>query len=278
MKIFDMHVHIFPEKIAVRAVAAIGAFYENFNMECDGTLETAIRVMDEAGITRCAAHAVATSAHQVPSINRFILEAWRRYPDRLLPFAALHPDLEDPVKTAEDVIAQGFRGVKLHPEIQGFKIDAPEVLDMLAPFEGKLPILVHAGDYRYDNSSPDRLKHVLREFPKLTLICAHLGGWTVWKEAARQLIGADVYVDSSSALFALTPKEAVDIMRGYGIDRVLYGTDYPMWSPVGEIARFNRLELTEDERRRVLWENHLKLFPEDGAPELAAAGKTRSAM
>ena len=262
MKIFDMHVHIFPEKIASKAVSAIGAFYENFNMECDGTLSTAIRAMDDAGITRCAAHSVATTAHQVESINHFILDAWRQYPDRILPFAAMHPDLPDAAATAEDVIARGFRGIKLHPEIQGFKIDAPEVLDMLAPFEGRLPVLVHAGDYRYDNSSPDRLKHVLREFPRLTLICAHLGGWTVWKQAAQALMGADIYVDTSSALFALTPKEAVDIMRGYGIDRVIYGTDFPMWHPVGELARFDRLDLAEDERRKVLWENHLRLFGE----------------
>lgn len=262
MKIFDMHVHIFPEKIAEKAVAAIGAFYENFNMECDGRLETAIRAMDQAGITRCCAHSVATTAHQVDSINAFILNAQRLYPERIVPFAAMHPALERPRDTAEAVIAAGFRGVKLHPEIQGFKIDAPEVLDMIAPFEGKLPLLVHAGDYRMDNSSPDRLKHVLRVFPRLTLICAHLGGWTVWQKAARELPGENVYVDSSSSLFALDPAEAARIMRSYGIDRVLYGTDFPMWHPVGELRRFDALPLTDDEREKVLWKNHLALFPE----------------
>jgi len=260
MKIFDMHVHIFPDKLADRAVSAIGNFYENFNMECDGRLETAIRVMDEAGITRCAAHSVATSPHQVDHINDFVMEAHRRYPDRILPFAAMHPDLPDPRATAEGILARGFRGVKVHPEIQGFNIDDPAVLDMLAPFEGKIPVLTHCGDYRYDNSCPDRLKHVKRVFPNLTLICAHLGGWTVWREAARQMIGEDVYVDTSSALFAMTPGEATRIIRGYGIERALYGTDFPMWSPVGELKRFDRLDLTEDEREKILWTNHLRLF------------------
>jgi len=262
MKIFDVHVHIFPERIAEKAVSAIGRFYENFDMECDGRLETAIREMDAAGITRCAAHSVATTAHQVDSINAFVMEAHRRYPERILPFAAMHPALADARATAEAVIAAGFRGVKLHPEIQGFRIDAPEVLDMLAPFEGRLPILCHCGDYRYDNSSPARLKNVLRAFPKLTLICAHLGGWTVWREAARLMTGEDIYVDTSSALFALTPKEATDIIRGYGVERALYGTDYPMWGPVGELRRFDRLELTDAEREQILWTNHLRLFGE----------------
>lgn len=260
MKVFDMHVHIFPDKIAQKAVSAIGKFYEDFNMEGDGSLNTAIRLMDEAGITRCAAHSVATTAHQVNSINDFVLNAWKTYPDRIIPFAAMHPNVENPHDVAESILNAGFRGIKLHPEIQGFKIDAPEVLDMLAPFAGRIPVLVHAGDYRYDNSSPDRLKHVMREFPNLTLVCAHLGGWTVWEEAARQLPGENIWVDTSSALFSMTPERAAQIIRSYGIERAVYGTDYPMWSPVSEMARFEKLPLTDDEREKVLWTNHLHLF------------------
>ena len=260
MNIFDIHVHIFPEKIADKAVQGIGTFYEGFPMECDGRLDTAIREMDAAGITRCAAHSVATTPHQVHSINEFVMAAARQYPERILPFAALHPGLENAPGTAQALQVLGFKGVKLHPEIQGFNIDDPKVLDMLAPLEGVLPVLVHCGDYRYDNSCPARIKHVLREFPKITLICAHLGGWQVWRENARQLAGADVYVDTSSALFALKKGEAEQIIRAYGVDRALYGTDFPMWGPVGEVARFDQLDLTDGEREKILWTNHLRLF------------------
>ena len=78
----------------------------------------------------------------------------------------------------------------------------------------------------------------------------------------RQLSDEDIYVDTSSALFALTPKEATSIIRAYGVDRALYGTDYPMWKPKGELRRFDRLELTDGERERILWTNHLRLFGE----------------
>ena len=260
MNIFDIHVHIFPEKIAAKAVSGIGTFYEGFPMECDGRLDTAVREMDAAGITRCAAHSVATTPHQVHSINEFVMAAARQYPKRILPFAALHPGLENAPGTAQALRVLGFRGVKLHPEIQGFNIDDPRVLDMLAPLEGALPVLVHCGDHRYDNSCPARIKNVLKALPRITLICAHLGGWQVWRENARQLAGADVYVDTSSALFALKKGEAERIIRAYGVDRALYGTDFPMWGPVGEVERFNRLELTDDEREKILWKNHLRLF------------------
>lgn len=110
-------------------------------MECDGRLETAIREMDAAGVTRFAVHSVATTPHQVHSINEFVMDAARRYPDRVVPFAALHPGLENAPGAAQ-----------------------------------ALKVLVHCGDYRYDNSCPARIKHVLRAFPRLRLVCAHLGG------------------------------------------------------------------------------------------------------
>ena len=46
----------------------------------------------------------------------------------------------------------------------------------------------------------------------------------------------------------------------YGADRVLFGTDYPMWDPSEELARFNAIPLTEEERERVLWKNADRLF------------------
>lgn len=260
MNVFDMHVHIFPDKIADKAVSAIGGFYEDFNMEGNGQLDSVIRLMDEAGVTRCAAHSAATTARQVGTINDFVMDAWRRYPDRILPFATMHPGVENPVQTAEDIISAGFRGIKIHPEFQNIRIDAPDVLDMLAPFEGRLPVLIHAGDYRMDHSSPERIKHVVRALPNLTLVCAHLGGWTVWEEAAAQLTGENIWVDTSSALFALTPERAAEIIREYNVDRVVFGSDFPMWSPVSEMQRFNRLPLTDEERKKILWTNHLKLF------------------
>jgi predicted TIM-barrel fold metal-dependent hydrolase len=67
-------------------------------------------------------------------------------------------------------------------------------------------------------------------------------------------------VDTSSALFALTPERAAEIIRGYNVDRVVFGSDFPMWSPVSEMQRFNRLPLTDEEREKILWTNHLKLF------------------
>lgn len=48
----------------------------------------------------------------------------------------------------------------------------------------------------------------------------------------------NVWVDTSSSLYALEPEEAARIIRRYGTDRAFFGTDYPMWDPEEEMARF----------------------------------------
>ena len=125
----------------------------------------------------------------------------------------------------------------------------------------KIPILLHTGDKRFDFSNPNRLLPVLRDFPGLTVIGAHFGGYSIWQEAAAQLHGIpNFYVDCSSTMFALPDAEVVELIRLYGADRVMFGTDYPMWSPVVELAHFQRLPLTQEERALILHKNAEAIF------------------
>ena len=120
---------------------------------------------------------------------------------------------------------------------------------------------MHTGDNRYDNSNPNRLVPVLNIFTGLTIIGAHLGGYSIWDEASEKLAGLDnLYVDCSSSFPFIDKQTAVDIIRKYGADKVLYGTDYPMWSPMEEIKNFMSLGLTDDEKQKILSENAKKLF------------------
>jgi len=252
VNIIDFHVHIFPDKIAEKAAHAVGKFY-NIPMCLDGKLSTVLREMDRAGVERFVAHSVATTPAQVGRINDFILESHAKYPERIIPFAAMHPDLENIPEEMNNIIASGFKGIKIHPDIQGFQIDAPHVLEMISSIAGRLPLLIHTGDYRYDNSGPVRMNHVMELFPELTAICAHLGGYSEWERAAASPLVANrnVYVDTCSSLFAVTPERAVQIIRTFGADRVMYATDYPMWSPYEEMERFNKLALTSEEREKI---------------------------
>ena len=67
------------------------------------------------------------------------------------------------------------------------------------------------------------------------------------------LHGADFHLDS--AFSALQPDQAAEVIRHYGADRVLFGTDYPMWKPEDEVQRFLSLPLTEKEQEMIAHEN-----------------------
>lgn len=124
-----------------------------------------------------------------------------------------------------------------------------------------MPVIIHTGDYRYDYSHPEQMKRVLDAFPRLTCVCAHLGGWSEWDDAYRFLARYDnVYVDTSSSLYALTPERAAGIIRHYATERVMFGTDYPMWSAKEELARIAAVPLTDRERERIMGQNALELI------------------
>lgn len=260
MKVFDIHVHIYPDKIALKAAESIGIFYDGIRMHGNGTLTDCLRQMDEGGVSRFAAHSVALTPHNVESINRFILEARAQAPERIVPFAAIHPEMEDMQATVERIVAQGFKGIKIHPDMQKFKVDDPAVGPMMEAIEGRLPLLIHCGDYRYDFDGPQRILNLHQNHPRLQIICAHFGGWGEWDRAMEILPGHGLIVDTSSSLYRWPAEMATEAVHRFGVENVLYGTDYPMWSPAQELKRFMQLGLTDREREDILWNNAVRLL------------------
>ena len=260
MKIFDIHVHIYPDKIAEKASGSIGDFYDGIRVNGIGSLSDCIRRMDEGGVTRFAAHSVALTPHNVGSINHFIMEAHAQYPDRIVPFAALHPDMEDLQATVDDIVARGFRGIKIHPDMQRFEVDGDRAAPMVEAIAGRLPLLIHCGDKRYDYDGPLRILRLQQRFPKQPLICAHFGGWGEWERAVELLPGHGLMIDTSSSLYRFPAELAADAVRRFGVENVFYGTDYPMWTPQQELERFMQMKLTDREREDILWNNAARMF------------------
>jgi predicted TIM-barrel fold metal-dependent hydrolase len=74
------------------------------------------------------------------------------------------------------------------------------------------------------------------------------------------LPGTGVYVDTSSSLFALAPERAAEIIRAFGVDHVLFGSDYPMWNPGEEKCRLEALALTAAEKQAIFYDNAARLL------------------
>ncbi len=259
--IIDSHCHVYPDKIAVKASAATADFY-GIPMRYDGKVSTLLKAGNEAGIDKFIIQSVATTPKQVESINRFIAAIVKEYPDRMYGLGTLHPDSEDIRGDVERLIELGLKGVKIHPDIQAFKLDDYRCLKIYELCEEhSLPILVHTGDSRYDYSNPNRLAPILDIYKNLTVVGAHFGGWSIWDEATKQLYKEDnFYVDCSSSFYALDDKEIKLLISEYGTDRVLFGTDYPMWSPESELERLQSLGYSDDDMEKMLYKNALKVF------------------
>ena len=259
--VIDSHCHIYPEKIAERAVKGTDDFYSAAS-QCKGTVDDLIKRGNMAGIDRFVVQSVATTPKQVTSINEFIAASVREAPDRLIGLGTLHPESDDLAADIRHILDLGFKGVKLHPDIQQFKIDDYRCLKIyeLCEREG-LPILMHTGDYRYDFSNPNRLLPILKIYTSLTVIGAHLGGWSVWDEAARTLCDVpNLWVDCSSCFGFISRERVEELIKCYGADKVLFGTDYPMWTPDKEIETFLKMDLSERDRKKIFSENAIKLF------------------
>jgi len=256
--IIDFHAHVFPDNIAKKASDSIGRFYD-MPIRFDGTLSSLIRAERAAGIGGCVVHSVATTPSQTASINGFIAGICRAN-ENIYGFATIHPDQEDMAGEFERALALGLKGVKIHSDMQRTALDDARLFQLYDIIEGRVPLLAHTGDNRFDYSNPDRLLKVLDAFPKLTVIGAHFGGWSVWREACDALRGRNIYVDCSSSFYALSPDEARALIRGYGADRVLFGSDYPMWDPGAELKFLDALGLSAADMELILHENAERLL------------------
>ncbi len=255
--IYDMHAHIFPQKIAEKAVNAIGDFYD-IPMQMKGHSDDLIAAEKKAGVSKCIVCSTATTPMQVTAINSFIANEQNSHGDMFIGLGSLHPDYDGIEAETERIISLGLHGIKLHPDFQKFAIDDPAAYKIYECAEGRLPILFHTGDRRYKYSNPRKVAKILKDFPKLKVICAHLGGYSEWTSAMRTkdyLGNPNIFIDTSSAIQMMDPARAARIIRRHGVDNVFWGSDYPMWDPATELENFMRLPLTDDEKEKILGKN-----------------------
>ena len=145
----------------------------------------------------------------------------------------------------ERIEQMGLRGIKMHPDSQRFAIDDPRLFPVYEALQEKIPVMLHMGDPRYHYSHPSRLRKVLDLFPRLEVIAAHFGGYSMFHTAKELLWDTDCVFDISSAMMFMEQGEAEKYINGYGAERMAYGTDYPLWDPVKEVQRFKELKLTD---------------------------------
>jgi len=253
LPVVDFHTHIYPEKIAAKAVASIWEFY-HIPIQRDGTVESLLESGRRGGIEHFVVFSAAAVPGQVQSINNYIAGTCREHPE-FTGFGTLHPDMENPLDEIDRLIGLGLRGIKFHPDMQGFDIDDERMMNIYAAMEGRLPVIFHTGDYRYSHSHPSRLARVLDNFPQLCAVAAHFGGWSLFDIAFDYFHNRRCYFDVSSSLPYIGHRRAAELIHDYGAERFLFGSDYPMWDPAACLEEFMALDLADREKEQILWKN-----------------------
>ncbi len=151
----------------------------------------------------------------------------------------------------------GFVGAKIHPMYSRQPLSSPAGREVVAALaERQYPLLVHT--YSSAVESPWAVVSVAREHPDLPIIMAHMGGDRWWEglEAARE--SPNLYVDPC-ATWADADKVACAV-RELGADRVLFGSDYPLFNAGYTLGMIEDAAIAEEERALILHGNAQRIF------------------
>lgn len=250
----DFHTHAFHPKIAEKVLTQLEDHYGIAPIGT-GRVNDLLARLDAAGIDRACVHAAATAPAQVIPANNWAIELARSEP-RLVPFGTIHPGFAGFEAEFDRLEQAGVKGIKIHADFQGFRLDDRNLFPVLEAMQGRFVTLFHVGDRlppEQNPSCPAKLARLRREFPRLTIVAAHLGGYLHWAEALEHLAGTDVFLDTSSSLPFIEDGLLRAILDRHPPERVLFGSDYPLFDPARELKRLeNRLRLTDTEMKRLL--------------------------
>lgn len=236
--IIDFHTHVFPDKIAGRTLEALSAQGGGLPYFSDGTVAGLLNKMEEADVSVAVNLPVLTNPSQFESVNRFAAGLNESFADkerRIVSFAGIHPLCDGIEEKMKQLKAQGFLGVKIHPDYQDtFFNDEAYLRIFKAAKEEDLIVITHAGvDDGYPNApvhcTPERVLDVLRKVGHFKLVLAHYGGNRMPNEVFELLAGKDIYFDTAYLLRMIQKEDFLRILEKHGDDRVLFATDSP-WS------------------------------------------------
>lgn len=252
---YDVHAHAFHPAIAAKVLTNLTAHYQ---VEPIGTglVHDLLAREKAAGIDRVFVHCAATAPAQVIPANNWAMAMQREHPE-ITAFGTLHPDDANWEANLERLRKAGIRGIKLHPDFQGYRLDDPRLLPMLEQARDHFLFMVHVGDRPPPDQNPScpyKLAALLDKLPGLRVIAAHLGGWMQWEHALTALIGReDLYIDTSASLAYVDDATLKAIFAGHPRERILFGSDYPLFEPGKEIALLQqRLNLSDAELEKIL--------------------------
>ncbi|MBQ8831498.1 MAG: amidohydrolase family protein [Oscillospiraceae bacterium] len=243
MKI-DFHTHIFPDALAEKAVDSMqrglkAVSGKGLPVFSDATKSGLYTSMEKSEIDLCVALPVATSAKQTETINNF---AKRVTDGNIISFGSVFPGAPDSLKWLERLAKEGFLGIKLHPEYQGANIHSREMIDIINKcYDLGLVVVIHTGvDFGIEppvHCTPEQMRKALNYFDGNNVVAAHLGGFMMWDDVEKYLVGTNLILDTSMLSRFMNKEQCARIIRSHGFDKTVCGSDSP-WEDLGDNRKF----------------------------------------
>ncbi|MEN6641804.1 MAG: amidohydrolase family protein [Armatimonadia bacterium] len=253
--IIDCHTHVFPDEVAQKAVDSIHAFANAIPVAVP-TVPALLEHMAHSGVDRAVVCPVATRPAQVRGINDWLMGL---EDERLIAFGAIHPHLEDVAAELDRLEQAGFKGLKLQPFFQNFELDDPALMRLFELVDDRFAVLLHAGDELVPlpevQPTPERVAGLLDRFPRLRLIAAHAGGYKLWDEVERHLVGRDLLFDISYTFGIAQDEQLRRIVEAHGYERVLWGSDFPWQAEDFTLRSLREMGLDEEALEAILGGN-----------------------
>jgi len=250
----DIHTHAYHPKIADKVLAQLEGHY-GIHPVGTGQIDDLLARAKKAGLDRVVVLNAATAPAQVVPANNWAIHIHREHPE-VMAFGTLHTGYPEFERELDRLWRNGIQGIKFHADFQGFRLDDRRLWPIFEALSGRFVVMLHVGDRlppADNNSCPAKVAAILRDFPDLTVIAAHMGGYLHWSYVLDHLVGKDVYIDTSSTLSFIDDDTLRRIVDGHPRERILFGSDYPLFDPGEEIGKLRkRLSLRDAELEQIL--------------------------
>ncbi|MCF8031158.1 MAG: amidohydrolase [Desulfohalobiaceae bacterium] len=271
--IIDAHVHICPPQVRQERQSFLdgepefSGIYSDPRAELVGATDL-VTTMDEQGVDRAVVFGFPWRKEANFRLNNdYVLEAAKRYPDRLIPFCCLHPGHPDTEAEIRRCFDGGALGVgELAYYSRGLDETARNEVGRAAAVceEADRFLLLHTNEpvgHNYPGKSPMHLGQVyalLQERPHTRWILAHAGGglpfYALMKKEVEDVLAGCLF-DIAALPFLFKPEGLRALARAAGPEKFILGTDFPLLPPRRYYKLLEASGLSQEERDMILGGN-----------------------
>jgi uncharacterized protein len=278
-KIIDIHTHIFPPEICRDRNSFFSgepAFELLYRDEEKAPLSTAgglIKAMDRDGIQASVTFGFPwRQPALVRRSNDYVLEAMARFPERLLGFACLNPELPDAIEEGERCLKAGMKGLgelALYSPLTGgpWGERMGPLVDLATKRE--VPVLLHINEpvgHQYPGKGHQPFWEVydlIKAYPNTCMILAHWGGGLWWYQLMKREVKkvlANTYFDTATSPFLYRPEIYEFAVKIIGREKILYGSDYPLLGLDRYLKELDQAGLTPEQKAAILGGNSQRVL------------------